>query len=199
MWIQTGVTVRKRLSWVMTSVTLTFDLWPCPFAWTSFVSLVITSENSMVIQWWEHSQKGVMDRETDRQTEWAIHRAALVAVKKGLGLGIEGYCQYNWNLGSLKNAHINFTWKSVANLVVPPSHVSFTYSCLPTSRIDYILWRYICIQVLHHEINLNHLKSPKRECPYVMLPLPFLILEDAMVKDISITLFAAFTSSLILN
>ena len=28
MWIQTGVTVRKRLSWVVTSVTLTFDLWP---------------------------------------------------------------------------------------------------------------------------------------------------------------------------
>ena len=26
MWIQTGVTVRKRLSWVVTSVTLTFDL-----------------------------------------------------------------------------------------------------------------------------------------------------------------------------
>ena len=34
MWIQTGVTVRKRLSWVVTSVTLTFDLWPWPFAWT---------------------------------------------------------------------------------------------------------------------------------------------------------------------
>ena len=34
MWIQTGVTVRKRLSWVLTSVTLTFDLWPSPFAWT---------------------------------------------------------------------------------------------------------------------------------------------------------------------
>ena len=28
MWIQTGVTVRKRLSWVMNSVTLTFDRWP---------------------------------------------------------------------------------------------------------------------------------------------------------------------------
>ena len=28
MWIQIGVTVRKRLSWVLTSVTLTFDLWP---------------------------------------------------------------------------------------------------------------------------------------------------------------------------
>ena len=34
MWIQTGVTVRKRSNWVVTSVTLTFDLWPWPFAWT---------------------------------------------------------------------------------------------------------------------------------------------------------------------
>ena len=34
-WIQTGVTVRKRLSGVLTSVTLTFDLWPWPFARTS--------------------------------------------------------------------------------------------------------------------------------------------------------------------
>ena len=35
MWIQTRVTVWKRLSWVLTSVTLTFDLWPWPFAWTT--------------------------------------------------------------------------------------------------------------------------------------------------------------------
>ena len=49
MWIQTGVTVRKRLIWVMTSVTLTFDLWPWPFAWTSHLSLVITPENSGMI------------------------------------------------------------------------------------------------------------------------------------------------------
>ena len=65
MWIQTGVTVRKRLSWVLTSVTLTFDLWPWPFAWTSLLSLVITPENFMMIRWWEHSQKGVTDRQTD--------------------------------------------------------------------------------------------------------------------------------------
>ena len=44
MWIQTRVTVRKRLSWVVTSVTLTFDLWPWPFAWTLPWSLVITPE-----------------------------------------------------------------------------------------------------------------------------------------------------------
>ena len=65
MWIQTGVTVRKRLSWVVTSVTLTFDLWPWPYAWTSLWSLVITPENVMMIRWWEHSQKGVADRQTD--------------------------------------------------------------------------------------------------------------------------------------
>ena len=89
MWIQTGVTVRKRWSWVVTSVTLTFDLWPWPFAWTSLLSLVITPENFMMIGWWEHSQKGVTDRRTDRQTDrqtdgrtdWTIHRAAWSQLK----------------------------------------------------------------------------------------------------------------------
>ena len=69
MWIQTGVTVRKRLSWVMTSVTLTFDLWPWTFAWTLPWSVVITPENFMMIRWWEQSQKGVTDGQTDRRTD----------------------------------------------------------------------------------------------------------------------------------
>ena len=75
MWIQTGVTVRKRLSWVVTSVTLTFDLWPWPFSWTSLLSLVIR----------EHSEKGITDRQTDiqtdRRTDWTIHRAAWSQLK----------------------------------------------------------------------------------------------------------------------
>ena len=82
MWIQTGVTVRKRLSWV---VTLTFDLWPWPLAWTSLLSLVITPENFMMIRWWEHSQKGVTDRRrdggTEGRTDWTIHRAAWSQLK----------------------------------------------------------------------------------------------------------------------
>ena len=86
MWIQTGVTVRKRLSWVVTSVTLTFDLWPWPFAWTLRWSLVITPENFMMIWWWEHSQKGVTDRRTegrtDGQTENTICRAAWSQLKR---------------------------------------------------------------------------------------------------------------------
>ena len=85
MWIQTGVTVRKRLSWVATSVTLTFDLWPWPFAWTLPWSVVITPENFMMIRWWEHSQKGVTDGQTDgrtdRQTENTIHRTAWSQLK----------------------------------------------------------------------------------------------------------------------
>ena len=82
LWIQTGVTVRKRLSWVMTSVTLTFDLWAWPFAWTLPWSLMITPENFMMIWWWEHSQKGVTDRQTDRQTDRKYHSlSCLVAAK----------------------------------------------------------------------------------------------------------------------
>ena len=56
------------------------DLWPWPFAWTSLLSLVITPENFIMIRWWEHSQKGVTDGQTDRrtdgQTENTICRAA---------------------------------------------------------------------------------------------------------------------------
>ena len=81
MWIQTGVTVRKRLSWVVTSVTFTFDLWPWLFAWTLPWSMVITPENFMMIRWWEHSQKGVTDRQTDGRTENTIHRAAWSQLK----------------------------------------------------------------------------------------------------------------------
>ena len=54
-WIQTGVTVRKLRNWVLTSETLTFDLWPWPFSWTWLLSMVISSENIMMIWWGQHS------------------------------------------------------------------------------------------------------------------------------------------------
>ena len=87
--IKTGVTVRKQLSWVLSSVALTFDLWPWSFAWTSLLSLIITPEISMMIRWREHSDKGVTGRQTDRQTDrrtnrrmdWTIHRAAWSQLK----------------------------------------------------------------------------------------------------------------------
>ena len=84
-WIQTGVTVRKRSSEVWTSVTLTFDLWSWPFAWTSILSLGITPEKFMMIRWREHSDIGVTDWRTDgrteRQTDRTICRAAWSQLK----------------------------------------------------------------------------------------------------------------------
>ena len=57
MWIQTGVAVRKRLSWVLTSVTLTFDLWPWPLTWTLFWSMVITPEKLECGTWYHHPRR----------------------------------------------------------------------------------------------------------------------------------------------
>ena len=81
MWIENGVTVRNRLSGVLTSETFTLDLWPWPFAWTSLPSMVITPENFLIIRWWKHSEKGLMHGQTDGQTEWTIQRAAWSQLK----------------------------------------------------------------------------------------------------------------------
>ena len=69
MWIQAGGTVRKRLSLVMTFVTLTVDLRPWPFAWKSPLWLVLTPENFGMIRWPEHIGKGVTNRETYGRTD----------------------------------------------------------------------------------------------------------------------------------
>ena len=52
------------------------DLSPWPFAWTSLLSLAITSENFMMIRRGEHSERGVTGGQTDGQMGWTIHRAA---------------------------------------------------------------------------------------------------------------------------
>ena len=81
MWIQTRVTVRKRLNGVMTSVTLTFDLWPWPLAWTSLLLMVITPENFMMMRWQEHCEKGVTDIQTYRRTKRGVLRVAWSQLK----------------------------------------------------------------------------------------------------------------------
>ena len=103
MWIQTGVRVRKRLSWVLTSVTLTFDLWTWPFAWTLFLTMVIT-QNFMMIRWWEHGEKGVTDRRTDRRTENTICRAAWSQLKTigHLFYATSSFVQHFIAIGKLK-------------------------------------------------------------------------------------------------
>ena len=110
MLIQTGVTVRKRLNGVMTSVTLTFDLWPWPFAWTLYLSMVITPENFRMIRREEHCQKGVTDRQTDRRTdrqmEISVLRAALSQLKS------EGKCKVDLLLEMATLHQFTMTWNT---------------------------------------------------------------------------------------
>ena len=77
-WIQTGFTVRKRLSWTLTC---DIDLWPWPFASPLPGSLVKPPKNFMMIWWWEHSETSVTDGRTGRRTECTIHRAAWSQLK----------------------------------------------------------------------------------------------------------------------
>ena len=82
--IQNGVTVRKCQIWVkiggfLSCVTLTFDLWPWPFVWTSRRSMVISPENFRMIRWQEHCQN--VWRTTDRRTEISVLRAAWSQLK----------------------------------------------------------------------------------------------------------------------
>ena len=98
MWIQTGVTVRKLLKGVMTSVTLTFELWPWPFAWTSLPPLVITPEHFMMIRWWEHCRKvwrtdGRTDRRTDGQTNRQTDRQTNIPTTSSYGKFLHGCLQ----------------------------------------------------------------------------------------------------------
>ena len=65
---------------VLTSVILTFDLWPWRVAWTSLLSVVITSENFMVIRWQEHCEKGVTGRRRDRSTGRPMSTVKLTAL-----------------------------------------------------------------------------------------------------------------------
>ena len=59
------------------------DLWPLTLTFCMDVTLV--RGDNVTIRWWEHSQKGVTDRQTDgrtdRRTENTIHRAAWSQLK----------------------------------------------------------------------------------------------------------------------
>ena len=78
---QTGVTVRKRLNWVLTSGTLTFDTCTLPSAWTSLLSMAIIPD-----KFHDDTMTGILskrcDRRTDRRSDWTNHRAAWSQLKK---------------------------------------------------------------------------------------------------------------------
>ena len=158
-WIQTGVTVRKRLSWVVTSVTLTFDLWPWPLAWTSLLSLVITPENFMMIQWWEHSQKGVTDRQTDGRTDvrtdWTIHRAAWSQLKM---IGHLFYTHSSFMHHFIAIGEFTFEWQSGnaqigSNLTIFLPPVTLKFYRWPWETIGHLFYTHSSF--MHHFIAIG--------------------------------------------
>ena len=139
MWIQTGVTVRKWLSWVLTSVTLTFDLWPWTFAWTLLWSLVIIPENFMMIGWWEHCQKGVTDRRTDRQTDRQTgrqtDRQTEIAILKA------AWSQLKITIDIRENAPGNVVCKIIA-ILFRPLRVKMILTCMAddNTKVQFVEW-----------------------------------------------------------
>ena len=158
-WSQTGVTVQKRLSWVLTSLTLTFDLWPWPFAWTSLLSMVITPENFMMIRWWEHGEKGVTDGQTDRRTDgqmdgrtvWTSHIAAWSQLKTNTG---------SVNVSSFQIHQIDYT--TLYN--IGWGHAFWMPSAMSLLEPMAICWleptiKYACFYKLRHQHMLNNFKQ----------------------------------------
>ena len=90
LWVQNGVTVQKHPDWVKICFALCdLDLWPWPLARTSLLSMVITPENFMMIQWQEHCEKCVKDRRTPRDdlvhvfvhNMWALWKTQMILTR----------------------------------------------------------------------------------------------------------------------
>ena len=75
---------RIGAKFIVTSFNLTFDLWPWPFAWTSLLSSLITSEILWLFDY-RNVAKIVRDIQTEGQTyghmERTVHRGAWLQLK----------------------------------------------------------------------------------------------------------------------
>ena len=87
MWIQTRVTVRKQLNWVLTSCDL--DLWPLTLIFCMDITLVNSNQswkfhdNTMRGTLSKRCDRQTTDGRTDRQTDGLNHSySCLVAAKK---------------------------------------------------------------------------------------------------------------------
>ena len=109
-----------KLNWVLTSETLTFDLWL--FTCTSLLSMVVTPENFMMIWWYKHSENGVADGWTD----WTIHRVAWSQLTRqiwGIWKLRPAYSQETPNLGQNRWCFVpcdlkfdGWPWKTIGHL-----------------------------------------------------------------------------------
>ena len=91
MRIQTGVAIQKRIDGVFTSVTLTFDIWPWPFARTSLLPLLITPK----ISWWYDDRINVKKGVTGGWTDGRADGRTELCLKL-LGLSEKSFPNIHW-------------------------------------------------------------------------------------------------------
>ena len=88
--VRTGVSVQKSPNLVKISFELfdlAFDLWPWLFVRTSLLSMIITSENFMMIRW--HKQRKSCDGQKDGWTEPFIELLGRSLKKQGQSEGFD--------------------------------------------------------------------------------------------------------------
>ena len=85
----------------------------------------------MMIRWWEHSQKGVTDGQTDRRTENTIHRAAWSQLKiiEHLSYAASSFVHHFIAIGEFKlqlqSGNAQFGSKSTIYLAVWPWNLTY--------------------------------------------------------------------------
>ena len=112
------------------------DLWPLTLTfYTDIISVIGNNSNFMMIRWWEHNEKGVTDRQTDRRTDCSIHRAAWSQLKR------------NWLLTVLYgNLYFFFCYKLELNDLLPMILLSnFILSKHLRNAVMRYAWAYIVI------------------------------------------------------
>ena len=109
-WIQTGVTVRKHPNWGKICFDLCdIDFWPGPFAWTSFLSMVIAPENS----WW-YDGRNIVEKVSDKQTDRSVLRATWLQLKIVLGTI---FVESQWFIRTIKILKGHFSLNSIHGLL----------------------------------------------------------------------------------
>ena len=123
-------------NWVVTSVTLTFDLWPWPFAWTSLLSLVITpgDKNTRVDKFYIAEKmrrlRCPQDYHNQTETQAGVHTTILLINPPLSGYIIRWvltrrkYCQFYMH-------HKNDSWQY--------SRLSYVVLCRCTTKLHEML------------------------------------------------------------
>ena len=113
---------------------------------TSLLSLVITPENFIMIRWWEHGEKGVMDGQTDGLNQ---SYSCLVAAKKDIKN--ETQTRQIWEIWKLRPAYSPGTPNLGQNrLCFVPCDLEIWWMTLENNRAYLLCWFKLCASFHSH-------------------------------------------------